>query len=96
MEALMLLGSAALFITSCILLFAVHQHIKVSKSKTLWLPLLVYDHNGNKYLLECRKNKNTGHLEFKNTLINGRLNLLHQNITLPVDVKEQLTKLIEA
>jgi hypothetical protein len=61
---------------------------------TKWLPILIYDFSGNKFLLQGRKNLKTGELCFKNTLMNGRWNLMHnmpQNI---FDPKEQLQRLL--
>jgi len=61
---------------------------------TKWLPILIYDFSGNKYLLQGRKNLKTGELCFKNTLLNTRWNLMHnmpQNIFEP---KEQFDKLL--
>ncbi len=61
---------------------------------TKWLPILIYDFSGNKYILQGRKNLKTGELCFKNTLLNTRWNLMRN---MPQDIfepKEQFDKLL--
>lgn len=63
---------------------------------TKWVPVLIYDFSGSKFLLQGRKNLNTGELCFKNTLINTRWNCMHnmpQNI---FDPKEQFELLVNS
>lgn len=59
-----------------------------------WIPIFIYDYNGNKFLLQGRKNLKTGELCFKNTLLNSRWNLMHYLPQNMLDLKEQFDKLV--
>lgn len=57
-----------------------------------WIPLTIYDYQGNKYLLMGRKNLNSGMISFRNKRLNSIHNLLHENVN-TLDIKEQFEKL---
>lgn len=61
---------------------------------TKWLPVLIYDFSGNKYLLQGRKNLKNGELCFKNTRLNTPFNLMHNMPTGIFDPKEQFDKIL--
>jgi hypothetical protein len=67
----------------------------ILKKYTKWLPIIIYDFSGNKYLLQGRKNIKTGELVFKNTLLNTRRNLLNGMTTGTFDSTTQFNKLLE-
>ena len=51
---------------------------------TKWLPILIYDFSGNKYLLQGRRNLNTGELCFKNTRLNTAFNLMQSGSVISI------------
>jgi hypothetical protein len=61
---------------------------------TKWLPILIYDFSGNRFLLQGRQNIKTGELHFKNRRMNTAFNLMQ---SMPVDIfnpKEQFDILL--
>ena len=62
---------------------------------TKWIPLVIYDCSGNKYLLLGRKNLNNGMIRFRNIKLNGPLNLLQTPVN-TLDYTEQFKKLFDA
>lgn len=62
---------------------------------TKWLPILIYDFSGNKFILQGRRNLKTGELCFKNTKLNTAFNSMHDyNITSIFDPKQQFETLL--
>jgi len=66
----------------------------LNRKFTKWLPILIYDFSGSKFLLQGRKNIKTGELCFKNTLINTRWNLMHNMPQSIFDPKDQIEKIL--
>lgn len=44
---------------------------------TKWHQIVIYDFGGTKFLLEARRNLKTGKVEFTNTRVNKRSNMIH-------------------
>lgn len=61
---------------------------------TKWLPILIYDFSGNKYLLQGRRNLKTGELCFKNTKLNTTFNLMHNMPQTIFDPKVQFETIL--
>jgi hypothetical protein len=64
------------------------------KRFTKWLPIIVWSFDGNKFLLQGRKNLWTGKICFKNTRINKTFTYMHNMPENIFDPKEQLEKLL--
>ena len=62
----------------------------LKRNYTKWIPIMIYDYCGNKYLLQGRRNLKSGKIEFTNYRLNGLFNLLHQMPENNLDSKVQL------
>lgn len=63
---------------------------------TKWLPILIYDFSGNKFILQGRRNLKTGELCFKNKRLNTPFNLMQNMPQSVFDPKIQFEALLSS
>ena len=59
-----------------------------------WRPVVIYDFDGTKFMLQGRKNLNTGELHFKNKRLNSRFTSMHNMPQTIFDPKVQFEQIL--
>lgn len=68
--------------------------MKIFKQRhTKWIPIFIYDYQGNKYLLMGRRNLKTGLANFTNVKINGSFNLMQVGLSNNLNPASQFDEL---
>lgn len=67
-----------------------------TRKLTKWIPIIIYDFSGNKFLLLGRRNLKTGMLDFTSKRLHTRMTLNHNIPTNIFDAKTQFAELLNA